>query len=740
MDPLRDPALAPFPSIPIGGDPMATDPMLGPPVAPAVPGSPAPPELAAPNFPVEPPPPLPGMGPRYPAWYTPPPAPDLDDVLAEARQQREDHGERVDQMAEMLEWINGERNGLRERDLQLADAGELAVFTSPEIGDEHYRLCAWVAGMRYSFDCSPREAIDRDEAMAIEDYLMLWWRSWKRDHLAEGNVPLERTLPDQSGKAGMLATFRAVDPSNPLTGIRTRMIDPATCYPVYEGARGLGAVYLIYDDEAGNVVGNFGGNDTTVDKKVREIAHTPDGRLDRRHRDEVIEYWDREWCLVAYGGEEILRLRHRYGTVPFTITPGGFGQDGFVRSPTRRGVERDVILREVGSGGAGGSDRQTDLARLYQPFLWRSVKAHAQKEALGAHLITAAFRAMNPPMVVKKSIMSKRADIQVDVQEGGRTEIDADSAIEPLQNLPAPEAMQPLLALLQQNDLTGKPSGLLLGQSAPQTSGSAVSILTEQGYDIWTPVPMHVEAHLTALANDVLDLLRDFGGMLGPGNNGVLYAPRRAGADNAGLPPKHEVTPELIERASVVVEAKLTKFNPNSLAGLLSAASIGKSLGVLDQQTIIELANLPTDAEVIRERVMEEQMRAIPEVAQAFGMRYLRDQATKAVARGDEKSAFEMLLTADYVAGIATMHAMQRYGLMGMMRDQMAMSQGFAPGTAQTGAAPPPEMGGGVPGVPPPPPEPEGAAPAVAGESLPGYGIATGVEGGRPPGTGGPVG
>ncbi len=695
---------------------------------------------------------IPQVGPTPPAWYRKPPKPDPDDVKEDAEREHTDHAIRIKVAAEMVRRLNLETVGFFERDQEAIQSGEIETFQSTALRDEHDAACAWVSGMDLVFSSPYREAIDREEAIAKEDFLHFLWECWQEQHSVGGNGPLRWALPDTLQKYGMLAAFIGIDPSNDELGLRIRMIDPATIFPVHEGERGLACVYRIYQATAATVVGDFGDDAGSVERKVRKIAKNrgSEGKYDRHHLGEVIEYWDRHWGMVLFEGELVRRWEHGYTHVPFVVKYGCFGMQGFTQTP-------DEILplltsdnRPFDAENRPRADRRRDLARMAQPFLWRRTRAHDTEEAIGARLVTALRRSMNPPLVVKQGAVSAgEGDPEVDPNEGGMTRLREEDDISALPNLPAPEIMQPLGLLIEQNRQTGMAPGLLMGQNpASQTSGSALDILAAGGFEKWAPLVMTIEEFLTELGRRSLVLIKDWGELLGEDASGVLFVPRRNPNPRTGEAPAHELTSGILKSTGTRAFAKMRKFNPQSLGPVGNGLAIISSLGVIDKRSIIEILGFTSDPDSVLRRIDEDLLDDVPEVKQTATIDILYEQAEKAMARGDEESAQKMMAKAHYVASQIQMRQMSQMGMLGGGMPGMGMDPGMMgmPGMdpSMMGMPEPPETGPGGGMIDPqtgmempPPGVPQPEEPMIGptgGESLPGFGIDTGTNGGRPPG------
>lgn len=672
---------------------------------------------------------LPDVGPVPPLWYRKPGRPKKDEVIEDAEGNKEDHYLRVRLAAEMLGRLNMEMVGIFPRDKEMIDAGEIETFQSTALRDEHDAACAWISSMTTSFESKYRETIDREEASAKEDFLHYFYEVWSEAHGRSGTGPLRWALPDTLQKYGMLAAYIAVDPSNDEIGLRVRMVDPATIFPVHEGDRGLSQVYRIYNATAAAVIGDFGDDEGTVERKVKKVARQSrgDGRYDRNFVGEVIEYWDRNWGMVLYEKEVVRIWEHGYTHVPFIVKYGCFGQQGFTRTPGDSIY--GMLPRDFGPALMAVDDRSFDLARMAQPFLWRRVKAHDIEEAVAGRYVTAFRRAMNPPLIVKQGMLSAvEGDPEIDNREAGMTRARNDDEFEPLPVNPMNEVLAPLQAMLDMNRQTGMAPGLLMGQNpAAQTSGTALDVLSQGGLEKWSPLVMVIEEFLQEMGRRALELVRDWGPLLGAdGERGVIIVPRRNPNPRTGEAPAHEVTSELIRSTGTRILCTLRKFNPNSLPSIGMGLTQLASLGIIDKRSMIHIAGFTQDPDGILARIDEEMLDEVPEIKQAQTLDILYAQAEKALRRKDERSAYMALLKARYVA--SQMQMAQQDKMQQMMETSMGTQMMGNDLTMQEQQM---QAEGSLPGVPPPPgpPMPPGG---VQGMSMPMMGIPTGTMGGRP--------
>ncbi|MDQ3411954.1 MAG: hypothetical protein M3509_07515, partial [Chloroflexota bacterium] len=625
---------------------------------------------------------------------------------------------RIRQSEQMMDWLTMRRRAFFERHRDKIAAGEVELGCVTDLVDEHNAACSFVAGMKISFDAKYRQAIDAEEAAAKEDFLHFFFECWEDAHHRAGNGPLRQELPAYLSICAMLPTFLLYDVDNHEIGLQVRLVNPLTVFPVWEGDRGLAQLYRVYQSTAAAVIGDFGTSDGTVETIVKEAAQdeaNPAG-YDPHYTAEVVEYWDRNWGCVTFDDKEVRVWEHGRGKVPWIVTPGAFGMP--------HGIDTTTSAVELADGGVidvtftGGNGRGDLLRRQYQPFLWRRVPAHEQEEKAAGLFMTLFRRSLNPPLVHKQSIASAALGTsEIITDEAGRTQIGVDDDLSPIEGLPVAEITQPLLAILDRNRQTGMANSMLLGQMGASSSGTAIDIATQNGNRSWSPLIYGIQAHLREVGEDALEIVRDFGAVMGAANNGLLTVPRRHLNTKTGQAPAHEMTPDLIARTGVRVAVQLYNFDPATLGPVGNGLSIIRSQGLIDKRNSIQILGFTDDVEGVLQRIKDDQLDEVPEIQMADTVEYLNRMAEQAMQRGDTDSARKLATRAFFVAS--------------MMQAKLMMAPGLANQMGNPGAA---EAGLPLPGTPVPPEGPDPGSIQYQGASLPAYGIQPGTEGGRNPG------
>ena len=686
--------------------------------------------LADPGLPAAEPLPLIPVGPkRKPGWKKPP-KPAADDVLADAELHAQLHRARLRQQSDYLKRVAGEVNVFFEAHREMAERGEMDPWHSSDLHDEHHAAVRVVGTMDWQVEVLYRDMVDQDEAAATEDTAAYSVEVETRQHARAGRGTYRAAVAEDA-VCGMLAGFDGLDIDDDEIGLDMRLIDPNTVFPVFAGKRGLKAVYRVYDADPQDVVGNFDAGDGKVERKVRRILGDDD-RPDPRALCRVVEYWDDHWTLVALDGQHVATFEHGYGHNPFTVRYLCAGQPGHVARPDASGGD---TIANLLAGGGSGAGRERDLARIAEPFLWHRVAGHEQDEMIGAVLQTAFRRTLNPAMVLQQDAVSMNLlDVEPSMSEGEVNRIGAGDTLSAFTPEINQAVIQPLLGMSQQNRLTSMAQGVLNGQAPPQTSGSAMDIMQQSGWDKFTPLVAVIEDWAAERIEKRLALLRDWGAVI-PAMDGGLPIPARAANPRLGTSKVHTVTPEVLERTGIRVTVNLQKVNLSSLAQLANGLAIVNSMGVIDKRSIIKMTGITNDPEAMLKRIEIDQFDDVPEFKQARFLEWLGDQAAEARARGDEQSFRDLTDRAQFIAS--------------MMGARMADAR--MQGQMAEDGMPPPEDGP-LPGLPPgseigpapgTPPQPQpyydrgpGPSPVMAqGMSLPGMGMPPGTDGGRPMGT-----
>jgi hypothetical protein len=691
--------------------------------------------------------PAPGDGATRPRWLKPEKRPpSTDDIIKYANDNRTMHSKRLAQIETMNQVLGVENPAIYLRDRRGQRTGEVETFPMTSIRDEHDRMCSFHAQMDLRWEAFYVSLIDREAAMAKESFLNLLWSDWQRLHSAQGYGPLRWAIPDTISRMGMVAVWIAPDPTNECTGIDIRMLDPSQIFPVYDGKRGLKCAYRIYQASPEEVIANYDDGKKGFKAKIDKIVSEDPGELRHDFMGEVIEYWSREWAVICYQGTEIRRWKHNYYKVPMVIKYGSFGMQGFTSTP-RFVVGNDIDgvtrLNEVTSA----DDRRIDIARQAQPFLYRRIGPVHREEQFGSRLNTMFRKSMNRPLVWKAGPMTARfGNPVVDTRESGFIKIGHEDSLDPLEMEPDAAIIQGLQTLFQMNRDTGMARGMAAGVSpAAQTSGTAMEILAQQGFDQWMAVTMIETELLTEVGERALEIWMEHGNSLGPKKTrGHLAVPSARPDPVTKTGKAFELTPKMVQDTGTRIEAILEKMNPTNLATTANAVVMLHERGLVDDRTAIEILRITSDPDRLIDTVKAKKIEMIPIIEQMDIMDMLKQQADVAIERQDIKAAGKVLFRLEMLSDAMQMEwAVQE---VKKLQAEMALMTGAMPpmGSEEEEGPPsdPPETGGGSLASPQPLNEGGGGHMGneaamenvqTPGQSMTGMGGQVGTQGGRPP-------
>jgi len=653
-----------------------------------------------------------------------PPMPKPEEVLAGAEQQQEEQSYRIWVASQSNRWLNGELFGHYRRDEAKFRRGEMVPARSNDLVNEHFDMVAFHAQMDLHVK-SPADSINYvEEAEAKQDYSRLFLRELAREHAQQdGNADLNTDLANAAGRSGMLAAYIDVDSSNPRTGISVQVYDANLVYPVYEGKRGLGIVYVVYLATARDVISWHGDNAGTVERKVRKIARggSGDGSYDALCEKECVVYYDRKNKMVLWGGELITKSEHNSGVVPFITEHSGIGMPGFMQTPESTRYPFGSV-DELHSADMWQIDsRKLDHARKSQPLLWRNVDTHALKEAMASLAVyTYRTQVLGNRLVVRQGVMS--------AQEGepemgkGEEEITLLRADDELDQHPAaidPGVFNFVTAHTMKNDATGQ--SVTVANPNPggaQAGGSAIDMLRQQGAERWFPVTRMLQGFYTKLCIRALEIVRDNGEYLGNLDEPGITINRSRPSGILGLVDPHLLTGDMLQRAGCEVTVTLKKFNPASLPALIQALIMAKGQGLISQRQAVELIGAAQDIEDELRRIKDDQLDSVPEMLAAKALREKYNAAMRAVAEEDLETARQHLLEGRYLADQLTVAMASRISMVStavqeamgwkMQNDMMGLPSGpeaaMQIDPASAALALPGGAGGGAPVQPNPAP------------------------------------
>ena len=643
--------------------------------------------------------------------YTPAPKPDRRESLEMAEELKGMHALRVGLAREMTEAYEGSHPGHFEEDEEEIADGVIEEMPISTLTQMHDFRCGFIAMHRPHARLMGRDAIDRDEAMLVEELVHFHFRCEERQFAEREGADLRLTEPAHLQRYGMLVGLDVLNPADPYCGLAMSLIDPATVYPVWGGAGGVQEVYRVYSDTAPNVAGNFGGpagsslHEEIAGKLRRDDDESRSGARARTDLREVVEVWNRDHVSVFVDEKEVFHHKHGYRRTPFTIVVGGFGMP----AASSIGSNREPIEFENAFGRIVVNDASLDLARKIRPYDWKKLKTHRIAEAVAGRELTMFKWSLDPHKVLEQDPLSKNKQEPIGALRPGKTtRVMIPNKLNLITPVVDPLAMAGLNMALAANAQTGVLGQLASGMVPPQTSGSALNAMIDMGGAADATLVRVIELFWRLRAEFRLYLNEHFGGMLGKrGERGYISVPSSTGYQG----PLQRVTPRMIKSTGRYLEVEAYNWRPDvTVAQYLStlrAPSAVTGLPLISDETAMRKLKAVPDPDRERERIEDEQLLALPTIARQRQLRRLQRERDQAIEEGDEDSADD---------------AQTARLVLEFMQEQEVLA----------GTAPPP-IGEGMPapqlGAPA-----GGGGPALPGTSLPDQGIAVGTDGGRPVG------
>lgn len=652
--------------------------------------------------------------------YIPAPKLSLTEATDLANALLSDHALRLGQAREMCEAYDGDRPGYFKEDQEDIENDVIETMPITTLRQMLDFRSGFLAMHEPYARLLNRDAIERDEAMAVEELVQYDFRCEERQFATQWGADLRLTEAQHLQRFGMLVGLDILDPGDPYCGLAMSLIDPTTVFPVFAGAGGLEVVARIYEDEAANIAGNYGGKPGTPDyERIRKQIRTHAG-LKRKdvastsplNHHKVTEVWDRDNLIVIVDDEIVVHeYQHGYRRVPFTIVVGGF--DLPAASSSGYGREGDTLTTSYGEVMV--NDASIDIARRYRPYDWKVLKTHRIAEAVAGRQLTAFKWSLNPHRILEKDSQLGRKQKPVGrLLPGETTEIDIPNKLSLVTPVVDPLAMAGVNMALSANAQAGILGQLASGTVPPQTSGSALNALLSLGGASDVALVRLITLFKRLRAQWRLELRRDFGGMLGrEGDRGVISVPT---SGNYTDTPMYRVTPQMIRHTGCDLELDLHNFRPDVtvaqyLSTLRSPSAITGMPLISDETARRKLKAVP-DPDREEERIEDEQLRAMPAIARLRRLRRLEREKQQALAQEDHESVD------DAQAAILQLQFLQEVDVM------TGRATPMMPDMAASG-------GGGGGQLPAPPPE--DSTPRLPGTSLPDQGIAVGNQGGRRP-------
>lgn len=449
--------------------------------------------------------------------------------------------------------------------------------------------------------------------------------------------------------------------------IRMDLLDPATCYPTWDGQRGLKSMVRVYAERVDTIVATW---ETKKNKVKRTLLETYVGKDDKRRLAsmddtvEVIEYWDRNHNIVVANGVEVFHWEHKYGFVPFVYMRTPFGDAGPTSLHALHGTPPNMSNMTV---------TRAEIASKGLSVIWASKLTHTQREVLLGTLMTEINKVRNPERTFEQDMSIYGSAPQVSNAPGGITllrknlENEAPGPQKPGMSL-IPAVMAAVNEANQRGLMPASAYGLTMNANE---SGTAIEGLNESGRDKISPLLKGLTKYHIACAEMALRLVRDWGHLMGSdGEKGSLYVPR------LNPDPREDgyvrLEPKELRQVGIEIRCKLTSLRLQNLGNLGNALSIWKNNGWIEDIEALEMRGVRDPKATLR-RIQVQELKNSDDYKRIAIMKLL-----------EEEKDFE---------GMRIFREM-------MAKEMMAAQSGGAPGGGPPPGGPPPGLPPGLPGGP----------------------------------------
>lgn len=624
----------------------------------------------------------------YPRWFKRPPKPRPGEVESMVGIDEGEYTDYRDRVQRTMEWITQMRYGTFSRQKKTDEP-----WFSAALSADHNARSFLVGGITPKYRKRPLNRAMEADAQKCEDFLGYCRQQHEIQHAESFNGELGIDEAKYLDTHGMLVTKVMMDPADESFPFILELMDPTTCFPVPGGRHGLQRLTRRYTTTVAKALDAFD-TDGSLIGKITKTRNDTDGREVRRslHSEvEVYEYYDRWWMYVAVDGVPCVNAAHRYGWVPFVVTPGAWGLPLSMADPLHEGA----VLSDKTA-----AQHVTKWANRCVGPLYYQLRAHAQLEAIMGQYATAVRRSNSPPWERKRSLMANNSAppaIKLDDDHQNITQLDEEELV-PMNLGPAPQMAQPLVADLTRSfGMTMLPAAQYGAEPGANATGNAIEQLTENGRVILTGHVKAAERHHAAVGKRLLQMVRDWGDILGEdGQRGVIVTPHRPDRVNPDEL-SFEMTPEVVKRAGIDTLVSMTNIQLSGLLQLGNAVSIWTGNKMMSRREAIEMRQ-NFDPQGVFDEINEEDAQMDPRLRDLVILESL-------MRRGGAK------LPPDWLGNKWEQ----------LVFEAKAQQQGAGPGG-------PPGMGGG---------------PNTSAMNLAGMGMGPGTGGGpvgRPPGTGLPDG
>jgi hypothetical protein len=630
--------------------------------------------------------------PQYPPWYSERdyPKPEESTALSKIKKDEDDYSGLISRFGDDARRIRNEAiGGFRDFDPKLEEQWRDSAFLDED------QLIAGIVGQAY-----PNYAMELarprydDDKELVEDYLWFLYLEANRQHQLGGYTNFAMDVSKSITRYGRVVSRTLLNPESDVDcpPFTFNLLDPATVFPTWEGARGLCTVTRVYHQTVARLIGDHPECSSAIEAELRQ------GKEAKELTDpvKVQEYWDRRWYLLFADDVLLKRGEHKLGEPPYIYTIAAYGDPSHTGDASRWKIND--------ANGRPLSSRQADLARTGQSHFGSRFEVMAQRQAMLGRLLTRLKSWGNDPLLVYQDEVARdRGMPEISGAEGARSQVWKDhEEIREYPVSPNPAQLGPLMTASSEDVARSSLPASMYGLTPySQQSGFSLDQLSDAGKDKLYPVLACAQSFHQLHAEQSLRFLRDFGEKLGEeGHRGYFAVPGKADQNEEYSDRWKELTPELLDKDKVGtrVTVDLQSSDMRSLGPMSNALSIAQKNGWLTRRDAISLLPLPgrRNPERTMREIDIEQMREAPEVKLGMMLTWVRDEFK------DEPLLQQFIMTQLQQAAA-----------------KRQQETGLPKPPTNTPSGPPRPMGMSLPGMLQPPGQQGGAPPGMQGPSAP---------------------
>lgn len=543
---------------------------------------------------------------RYPSWFDEDDAakrkPKPEDAYTEAKRIWDDFASLRGRFRETLSFLY-EHEGTVFSD---ADPYEREnAFHDPTPQAELELLVANIAGIDPALMPTARTNDEFITTADKTDFLYACFDDAERLHANTGHADFKTDAIRTEATYGRLAALviYATDAEYDEMPLLTRLLDPASCAPVYD-EHGMEQMVRRYRTTVARACSAFG-----VDDKVERRIRFPEKGTEKKDGSEVevTELWTRWWRLVWIDGHLVLGpVEHRLGYPPFAYQVSPLGRPSQTYDISGGSFLSSLWEAETKAwGGHRNSAANPNLGLSHIAILQRPIQL---REAIQSRTITAFRRQVDPPMVIEQDIIAADKGVpEIDRAPNARNPIEMGH--EQINVLPvAPDAASLGPMLTQVNEVLGRItfSAAAYGiNSNSNVSGFAVETLAEHGRDKLLPHLVALESFYRQIAEMQLRMFRDWGWIMrqGDGDRGRITVPRHRVVGD--MTPIFDLTPDALHKTGTQVKVKMTSVRLSNLGAVANALAILNNIGLLRKRWAFEMLGEPNPDRAVMELEQE---------------------------------------------------------------------------------------------------------------------------------------